>query len=303
MSDNKKIKVVILAAGFGERLIKSAKEDKSLTEAERENLFTPDGEIKHKALLKINGREIVSRWIDQLREIAGLDLVEDVYLVTNDKYHQFFLEWAQREDIGLSPDHIFNNGVSEVGQRKGAVADLALAAREAKIENYTLVLSSDTLFDEFKLKDLVAAREGYEGQDILPVYQEKSEVMKRRAHISFGDDRRVTGFQEKPQDLDSEGTYWASPAVYLYSRETMIKYLPEYVAQHEGDLKKVDAPGQFNEALYRADTEMRALPIKGKRFDIGNLEGLRMAETYFRAKEGERKVEPSAGPVLDRPLR
>ncbi|MFA5076556.1 MAG: sugar phosphate nucleotidyltransferase [Patescibacteria group bacterium] len=287
----KKLKVVILAAGFGERLTNDARNDNALEPGEKEKLFLPNGEIKPKALLEINGREIASRLVDQLKEIPDLDIKSDVYLVVNSKYHETFCQWAIRQDIGLNQNNIINNGVESPSQRQGAVADLGLAVAEGGIEAETLVLSSDTLFDEFKLKDLIAARQTGADNNILPVYQEAGAIMHRRAHVEFDSNGQINRFEEKRRDLDPESTYWASPAIYLYSEQTIKHDLPKYLAENKGQLTKLDAPGQFNEYLCSINPEIRALPIKGKRFDIGNLEGFRGADAYFRERETEIRPE------------
>lgn len=287
------LKVVILAAGFGERFEKSVQDEiGAMGELNRKEYFLANGQIKPKALLKINGQEIVSRLLGQLKNIPNFDIGQDLHLITNKKYFSVFKDWAKRTDCNLNIEHIYSNGVEVVEKRHGAVVDLYVAVERGCLANCDiLVLSSDTLFDEFKLKDIVSSYyKGNEGKVVLPAYQEIGATMHKRARVEFeSNGGNIKNISEKPQGLDPKQLYWALPAIYLFPAKVIGKQLYDYVKEYSKDLQKVDAPGKFVEFLSQNEetkNEIRVCRIPGKRFDIGDLQGLLETETHFRSLEG-----------------
>ncbi|MFH1508844.1 MAG: sugar phosphate nucleotidyltransferase [bacterium] len=280
-----RIKVLILAAGFGERLEKSVLEATNLTSAEQEALLLRLGMVMPKGLLPINGIPILTRLASQLKEVPGINISDDVFLVTNSHFHEEFFIWGQ--NFGLHPTHIFSNGVMRPEDRFGAVADMVFAIKQGRIADGLLVLSSDTLFSDFHLRELVEAVTINNGHDTFPVYRENPELMSRRAQVIFNanDDGEIVHFAEKPKKPKRTPYIYASPCIYFYSASTVQNNLPQYASKYSGQLDKLDAPGIFNEALFKSGKRMLAIIMSGQRFDVGNLQGWRETDQFFCEKE------------------
>lgn len=69
------MKAIILAAGYATRLY-------------------PLTLHKSKALLPIRNKPIIDYIIDEMNNVDGLD---EIYVVTNSRFYQQFLEWAEGE--------------------------------------------------------------------------------------------------------------------------------------------------------------------------------------------------------------
>ena len=69
------MKVLILAAGYGTRLYPLVKD-------------TP------KALLEINEKPLINYILDRISNLNGLN---EVIIVTNDKFYSIFKEWAHKQ--------------------------------------------------------------------------------------------------------------------------------------------------------------------------------------------------------------
>src|SRR5437773_2028846 len=116
---------VILAAGYATRLY-------------------PLTENKPKCLLEVDGVTILDRILQQLGEISSL---EEIILVTNARFFEQLNLWKNqtRSRAAIS---ILNDGTTSNENRLGAVGDLGLAIREAKIDTDLLLLASDNLFEQ-----------------------------------------------------------------------------------------------------------------------------------------------------------
>jgi NDP-sugar pyrophosphorylase family protein len=284
-----KLKVIILAAGFGERFAQSL-EQISLSNKERKKFFFSHSLIKPKALLKVGGQEILLRNLGELQKIREIALAEDVALITNHKYYQSFKNWLKQKGFNIK---LIDNGVARAEDKLGAVADLYKAIQEADISNQPLlVLSSDTLFSRFKIKQLIKTFWTRSDQlTVFPVYREERRYIYKRAWLNFDPRTKIIKkFVEKPKKLTNGKTFWASPAVYLYNKQARRIFLPKYLKAAAGDLSRLDSPGLFNEYLIKQKgkrAKVAVLKIKGRRFDIGDYAGWRAANEYFSKREAK----------------
>jgi glucose-1-phosphate thymidylyltransferase len=98
--------------------------------------------------------------------------------------------------------------------------------------------------------------------------------------MEIGESDRVTRMEEKPEIPFSE---WCAPPFYYYKRCD----LPLVRAAIDSGLN-VDAPGSLM-AWMAEQTDVRAMEMPGKRYDIGNLESYRMVcEAYRGIGEAEK---------------
>src|SRR3990167_3246981 len=118
------MKAVILCAGFATRLY-------PLT------LNTP------KPLLSVGGKPLLNHIIGMLEDIPEID---EVVVITNAKFKTSFLDW-QKTAPSSKRIRVFNDPSMSNDDRLGAIRDLQLAVKEAKLEDDILVLAGDNLFD------------------------------------------------------------------------------------------------------------------------------------------------------------
>ncbi len=86
------MKAVILCAGYATRLYP----------------FTIN---EPKALLMVDGMPLLSYTI---RNLSGIDKIDKIYIVTNDKFNDNFLEWKKKEDKRIE---IINDGTKTNEER------------------------------------------------------------------------------------------------------------------------------------------------------------------------------------------
>lgn len=230
---------ILLAAGYATRLY-------------------PLTENMPKALLKLGDKTILDMVIDKIGEI---DDVENIYIVTNEKFHTHFEDWAKTysgsKGIKVLNDHTTNND-----NRLGAIGDLKYVIDSEKIDDEILVMASDNIFD-FSLNDFV------------DVYRQKNTDMicahtianKNELHsmgvVELDGNNKVTGFEEKPENPKSD---LGVPPFYLYRRETL-PLVDKYLAEGNNP----DAPGHFIPWLI-GQTDVYAFVFDATRIDIGTPE-------------------------------
>ena len=241
------MKAVILAAGYATRLYP----------------LTLD---RPKALLSVGGRPMLDRLLDQLEVVDGLD---EVYVVTNSKFAGAFRDWAARRS-GLAV-RIVDDGTVDEESRLGAIGDLDLAIRQARLDDDVLVLAGDNLFSEsiapfpvFALGKGGAALGVYDVGDL--------ETIRRYAVIELDSDDRVTLLEEKP---DEPRSTLAGIALYFYPR-SVLGLVAEYLAEGNNP----DQPGRLVQWLYPR-TPVYGWRVPGRWYDVGSKETLAEADRAF----------------------
>jgi len=236
------MKALILAAGYATRLY-------PLTRS------TP------KALLMIGDKTMLDHLVT---EIATLDDMTDVHLVTNHRFIGQFETWAEAARARY-PDltfHLWDDGTTSNEDRLGAVGDIQFVIERAKLDDDLLIAASDNFFT-FPLRDFAADFKRTGCDTLLTAHLSDIETLRRFGVATLSEDNRVLALVEKPQNPPSDiGVY----ALYLYRRDTLPlfqKYLDEG--------NSPDAPGHFPEWLCTRK-DVRAYLFKGECVDIGSPE-------------------------------
>jgi glucose-1-phosphate thymidylyltransferase len=239
------VKALVLAAGYATRLYP----------------LTLD---RPKPLLEVGGRPILEHLLDQL----PLSELSTIYVVTNAKFAPHFREWSAAH---AAPIEVVDDGTTSEDDRLGAIGDLDLVIRMARIDDDLLVAAGDSLFTE-RLDDFV--RFGRErNAAVTAVYDTGDlEAMTRLSSIEVDADSRVTSFEEKPERPVST---LAGIALYFYPRAAL-----PLVAQYLAEGNNSDQPGRLVEWLYRR-TPVYAWRVPGRWVDIGTPESLAEADRAF----------------------
>ena len=185
------MKCILLCAGYATRLF-------------------PLTENFPKALLEVGGRPLLDYIID---EVNSLNEVDQIYLVTNDRYTPHFQKWAEDKN-NIKPIKVFNDKTTNNENRLGAIGDIQYTIEQANINDDLLIIAGDNLFT-FKLRDFVDFQKE-KGTSAVCVKEEDYETLKRLGVVETDENQKIVGFEEKP--AEPKGRY-AAYAEYLYPRE------------------------------------------------------------------------------------
>lgn len=167
------MKAIVLAAGYATRLY-------------------PVTKNQPKPLLEIAGKSILDHIVEKIEKVK---LIDEVIIVTNNKFSPHFKEWAKKASYPKKLT-IVNDGTTTNENRLGAIGDIQFVIEELNIEDDLMILAGDNLFD-FELTDF--AQYFYEkGTDCITAYQEESkEQIKRAGVIELDEQKKVLSFEEK----------------------------------------------------------------------------------------------------------
>ena len=244
------MRALILAAGYATRL-------------------RPLTDTWAKELLPIGGRPIVDRILDNLAEV---DEVDEVHLVTNARKAPWFHEWAAGRDVTIHDD-----GTTSNDDRLGAIGDMLFVVDRIGDDDDLLVIAGDNLFD-FQLRDLVAYWRTKGVASAVAVRDVGSlELARQYGIVDLDDEGRIRSFVEKPPEAAST---LAATATYLYHREH-VGLIKTYVESEAN----ADQPGRLVAWLHRRE------PVYGwvfteRWYDIGDQEQLLEADNRLRAEAG-----------------
>lgn len=213
------MKALLLAAGYSRRL-------GELTQN------TP------KALLPIAGRPILDYLMDKLEEIKQLD---EVYLVTNNKYISNFEVW-KNEYKGNLKINLLNDKTNSNEERLGAIGDIILTIEHFNINEDLLVAATDSYFD-FDLVGFIDFSLSKNKDTVLGQRIKNYEELKRFGVAEVDENSIITGMEEKPQQPKSDLAVFAN---YYYKKET----LPLFNT-YKQENNNMDAPGNFVHWLYK----------------------------------------------------
>ena len=122
------LKALILAAGYGTRLYPLTKD-------------------MPKPLLLIKNKPIINHLIEKIEAVKDIN---EVFVVTNDKFFGHFKEWqaSVKEKFKELSIKIINDGSVSAEERKGAMGDVGFVIFNEKIKDDLLVIGGDNLFDQ-----------------------------------------------------------------------------------------------------------------------------------------------------------
>jgi glucose-1-phosphate thymidylyltransferase len=240
------VKAIVLAAGYATRLYP----------------LTLD-QPKH--LLEVGGRPILERLLGQL---AAIEALERVYIVTNAKFavrfHEFAASWSGPVELSVVDD-----ATTSDDDRLGAIGDLDLVIRREGLDDDLLVAAGDSIFAEGRLDEF--ARLGLEKN--VPVIAVSDvgdfDAIKRYSAITADTDGRITAFEEKPAYPQ---TTLAGIALYFYPRPTL-----PLIGRYLQEGNNPDQPGRLVEWMYER-TPFYVWQVPGRWYDIGSPETLEQAD-------------------------
>ncbi|XP_075173863.1 tRNA N6-adenosine threonylcarbamoyltransferase, mitochondrial isoform X7 [Anomaloglossus baeobatrachus] len=271
MNQGQKMKAIILAAGYGTRLLKDLQ---SVNEQKLQDLIGIP-----KPLLPVRGFPLISYWIEALK--AGQD-PKDVFIVTNEMYYGKFKEWAKNYPSVA----VISDGTSTNEERLGAVSCLQLIIETFKIEDSIMVIGGDTLFyEDFHLQDVLknydVLYQGNNEANLVLSYICKDEETKKYGIMETDESQRIQAIKEKPLPTDTSSRQ-ACPCFYLFSKYTLPCVKEFLDEKKDAPIDEKDAPGHFLSWLVTRKP-VYFYSISG-RFDVGNLASYLLCNKYFQEK-------------------
>ena len=166
---------VLLAAGYATRLY-------------------PLTENMPKALLKLGDKTILEMVTDKIDEVSD---VENIYIVTNEKFYKQFEKWCESYK-GPKKVKVINDHTTSNDNRLGAIGDLKYVIDTENINDEILVMASDNIFD-FSLCDFVDMYRSKNADMICAHTIENKEDLHSMGVVELDGDGKVTSFEEKPK--------------------------------------------------------------------------------------------------------
>jgi glucose-1-phosphate thymidylyltransferase len=236
------MKALILAAGYATRLY-------------------PITKCMPKPLLPVVGKPMVEYILDK---ISFIDDVDEVFIVTNEKFYPHFKIWHDRvKAAGVydKPITIINDKTTADGTKIGAVGDINYVIKEAKVNDDLLIIAGDNLF-EFNLQDFV----DYFNKRKLCVIAlhdiADKEIAKRMGVVELNPENKLIDFKEKPEEPK---TTLIAICCYLFPKEKLSR-VQEYLDKGN----KPDAPGYYVAWLYEND-DVYGWVFSESWFDVGDI--------------------------------
>jgi glucose-1-phosphate thymidylyltransferase len=250
------MKAVILAAGYATRLY-------------------PLTKTVAKPLLPVAGRPMIDHLLDK---IAGIDEVDAVHVVANQKFAGSFRRWAEAHVAAGVAIAVHDDGTSSDEDRRGAIGDIRFVIEQAGLEGEDLlVVAGDNLFD-FSLVDYVHWWRGKGEASAVALYDVSDlDLVRKYSAVELDADDRLVSLVEKPEQPE---TTLVATATYLFHR-SHVSLVDSYL--EEGN--SPDQPGRFVAWL------VPRAPVYGYRFegewrDIGDAEQLLEADNRLRERLG-----------------
>ena len=251
------MKALILAAGYAVRL-------HPLT------VNTP------KPLLEVGGKKIIDRIINTLSVLNDLD---DIYVVTNSRFYNNFIEWSEASDFKKKLS-VIDDGTSTNDTRLGAIRDMEFVIKQRSINEDLLVIAGDNLFDMDIKAFMDFASPKKDGVSVALHDVASLDAARLYGVVSIDKAGKVLEFEEKPPEPKST---LISTGIYYFPREYVLgieKYL-----KAEG--AKNDAPGYYIKWLSKSNT-VYGYPFSEKWYDIGDIESYKKADAEYKKRESNK---------------
>ena len=243
------MKSIIMAAGYATRLWPLTKN-------------TP------KPLLEVKGKPIIEHI---LAKILKCD-IDEVFIVTNDKFFKNFLEWNSTFKSKLKIT-VVNDRTKSNDDRLGSLGDIEYAVENLNIQDDIMIVAGDNLF-EFSLKEVEDIYYSKQ-KSVVALFDVKDlELAKLYGIVTIDHNGKIIHFEEKPKKPKST---LSSTGVYIYSKTTIQKLI-DFIKTSG----KKDKAGDFLHWLYNKE-DVYTYVSKEQWFDIGNLEQLEKAKKEFKA--------------------
>ncbi len=240
------MKCLILAAGYATRLY-------------------PLTENFPKPLLNVGEKTILDWLID---DIDASGEVDEYAVISNHKFAHHFDAWAKGKKQKIT---VVDDGTSTNETRLGAVRDIQFAIDTLHLDDDMLVIAGDNVLD-FSLTRFVAYAKSKKASCIMRYYESDEKKLLKCGVVTVDGEDRILEMTEKSPN---PATHWCCPPFYYYTKEDA-KLVQKGIDAGCG----TDAPGSYIAWLCK-QTDVYAMEMPGKRYDIGNLESYEQVKREY----------------------
>ncbi|MDP3804086.1 MAG: sugar phosphate nucleotidyltransferase, partial [Candidatus Omnitrophota bacterium] len=199
-----------------------------------------------------------------------------VYVITNAKFFENFLEWLKASKAAGPEVHILNDGTLTNETRLGAIQDITFAIKDRSIDDDVMIVAGDNLFD-FDLNHFVKfAKDHSDGVSVALYDIADPERAKNFGVVGIDKFNMVVDFEEKPKAPKST---LVSTGVYYFPKNKL-SYIQEYVKMRN----KLDAPGYYISWLAGRD-KVYGFKFTEDWYDIGSIGSYKKADAEYLKKE------------------
>lgn len=244
------MKCLILAAGYATRLY-------------------PLTENFPKPLLDVNGKTILDWLVD---DIDTLGVVDEYVVISNHKFAHHFDNWAVTKKQKVT---VIDDGTSTNETRLGAVCDIQFAIDKLALDDDMLVIAGDNVLD-FSLTKFIQYAKEKGTSCIMRYYEPETKRLLKSGVVDIDQNDLVLNMTEKSP---TPATHWCCPPFYFYTKADA-RLVKEGIASGCG----TDAPGSYIAWLCQK-TDVHAMQMPGKRYDIGNLESYEQVKKDYKGIE------------------
>ena len=231
------MKCLILAAGYATRLY-------------------PLTENFPKPLLEVGGKTILDWLVDDIDTAGEID---EYVVISNHKYAPHFDAWAKTKAQKIT---VVDDGTESNETRLGAVRDIEFAIEKLGIKSDMLVIAGDNVLD-FSLTKFISYIKDKNASAIMRYYEPDEKKLLKCGVVTIDENDKIIKMTEKSPTPE---THWCTPPFYYYTENDAMR-IGEAIADGCG----TDAPGSYIAWLAKT-SDVYAMEMPGKRYDIGNLE-------------------------------
>ncbi|MBF0619374.1 MAG: nucleotidyltransferase family protein [Candidatus Omnitrophica bacterium] len=244
------MKVLILAGGYGTRLYPLIKD-------------TP------KALLEVAGRTLIDHIFEKF---TGIDGIEEVCVVTNDKFAAMLSQWGAAHQNKPFPLRVINDGTRTPEERLGAIGDLLFVFEKESQASDWVVAGSDNLFNE-GIKDFMISARSKAPAVTVGAYDIRDIASASKYGVIETDGTgKIVSLEEKPKAPKSS---LISMCLYYFPKASL-----GHIRRFVDETRSVDTTGGYIQWLYQ-QTPVYGFKFSGKWYDIGSFESYNEAKEHF----------------------
>lgn len=240
------MKCLILAAGYATRLY-------------------PLTENFPKPLLAVGEKTILDWLVD---DIDTSNAVDEYIVISNHKYVAHFEDWAKTKPQRIT---VVDDGTVTNDERLGAVMDIRFAMEKRSLDCDMLVIAGDNVLD-FSLTEFISYAKGKRASCIMRYYEPDGKKLLKCGVVTVDGNDKILAMTEKSP---TPATHWCCPPFYYYTKEDA-RLVQRGIDAGCG----TDAPGSYIAWLCK-QTDVYAMEMPGKRYDIGNLESYEKVKSEY----------------------
>jgi glucose-1-phosphate thymidylyltransferase len=243
------MKAIILWAGYATRLF-------------------PLTENFPKPLLKINQKPMIDYIMEKIENIW----IEDIFVITNDKFTKHFQDWKSNYQWKCKNIKILNDWTHSNDDKLWAIGDINFVLEKEWLNNDFLIIGWDNLF-QFELNKAKELFEKNNKPTIIGYDIQDYNLAKNYWIIEIDNNSLIKSFEEKPSNPKST---ICAICVYFYP-----KYIIPVIKEYLKDWNNPDAPWNFPARLIKNHNEVFAISHNEKWYDVGWFESLKKAKEDF----------------------